>query len=148
MVGISEKQIIGYTTGVFDNFHIGHLNLLKNARSLCDRLIVGVSTDELVVSYKNKKPMIPLKYRMEIVENIKFVDSVVPQRNMDKIEMCKKLGIDIVFVSDDWYDTDKWRKYEKQFREIGVKVIYFPHTEGISSTMINKIISEDKGSVS
>ena len=102
---------IGYTTGVYDLFHIGHLNLLKNAKSLCDKLIVGVTTDELV-AYKNKKAVIPFNERMEIVSNIKYVDLVVPQESMDKMEMWEKLKFDVMFVGDDWYKSEKWKKYE------------------------------------
>lgn len=135
MVGM----VIGYTTGVFDLFHVGHLNMLKNAKSMCDRLIVGVTTDELV-SYKNKKAVIPLDERMEIVRNIKCVDAVVPQENMDKFEAWKKLKFDVMFVGDDWYDTDKWNVFEEQFKEVGVKIVYFPYYKGTSSTLINETL--------
>lgn len=132
-------MVIGYTTGVFDLFHVGHLNLLKNAKSMCDKLIVGVTTDELV-SYKHKKAVIPFEERMEIVRNIKFVDAVVPQETMDKFEMWKKLKFDIMFVGDDWYGTEKWEKYEKQFTEVGVKIVYFPYYKGTSSTLLNETL--------
>ncbi len=129
-------MIIGYTSGVFDLFHVGHLNLLRNAKGLCDRLIVGVTTDELV-SYKNKRAVIQQSERMEIVRNIKFVDAVVPQENMDKIAMWEKLKFDIMFVGDDWYASEKWDKLEHDFRKRGVKIVYFPYTKGTSSTLIN-----------
>jgi glycerol-3-phosphate cytidylyltransferase len=132
-------MVIGYTTGVFDLFHIGHLIMLKNAKSLCDKLIVGVSTDDLV-SYKNKKAVIPFNERLEIVRNIKFVDAVIPQENMDKFEMWKKLKFDVMFVGDDWYNTEKWNGIEKQFNEVGVRVIYFPYHKGTSSTLINETL--------
>jgi len=134
-------MIIGYTTGVFDLFHIGHLNLLRNAKGMCDKLIVGVTTDELV-SYKNKKAVIPHNERMEIVRAIKYVDSVIPQENMDKFEMWKKLKFDIMFVGDDWFATDKWEKLEKQFKEVGVRIVYFPYTKGTSSTLINQTLEK------
>lgn len=130
---------IGYTTGVFDLFHVGHLNMLKNAKALCDKLIVGVTTDELV-SYKHKKAVIPFDERAEIVRNIKFVDAVVPQESMDKFEAWKKLKFDIMFVGDDWYNTEKWKMYEEQFEEVGVKIIYFPYHKGTSSTLINETL--------
>ncbi|MCQ2336039.1 MAG: adenylyltransferase/cytidyltransferase family protein [Paludibacteraceae bacterium] len=136
-------MIIGYTAGVYDLFHIGHLNLLKNAKGMCDKLIVGVTTDELV-SYKGKKPMIPFVDRIEIVRNIKYVDAVVPQADMDKLSMCKKIGATILFVGDDWYNTDKWNKYEEEFTKEGIKIIYFPYTKGISSTRLTKLINESK----
>lgn len=137
-------MIIGYTTGVFDLFHVGHLNMLKNAKSMCDRLIVGVTTDELV-SYKNKRAVIPQDERMEIVRNIKCVDAVVPQESMDKFQAWKKLKFDVMFVGDDWYDTDKWKEYEEQFREVGVKIIYFPYFKGTSSTLINETLEKLRG---
>ena len=134
-----DKTVIGYTSGVFDLFHVGHLNLLKNAKGLCDNLIVGVTSDELV-SYKNKKAVISYSERMEIVRNIKFVDAVVPQIDMDKIKMWERLKFDIMFVGDDWFDTPKWKELDKKFEELGVKIIYFPYTKGISSTLINKTL--------
>lgn len=135
-------MIIGYTSGVFDLFHIGHLNLLKNAKSLCDKLVVGVTTDELVL-YKGKKAIIPFEDRIEIVRSIKFVDAVVPQRDMDKLTMCKKLGATLLFVGDDWYETDKWKAYEKEFKEAGMKIIYFPYTQKVSSTKITQALEQD-----
>ncbi|MCU4165503.1 adenylyltransferase/cytidyltransferase family protein [Carboxylicivirga caseinilyticus] len=131
-----EKTVVGYTTGVYDLFHIGHLNLLKNAKGLCDKLIVGVTSDELV-AYKNKQSVIPHAERMEIVRNIKFVDAVVPQYDMDKFKMWERLKFDVMFVGDDWFDTPKWQELDKKFKEVGVKIIYFPYTKGISSTKIN-----------
>lgn len=134
-------MIIGYTAGVYDLFHIGHLNLLKNAKSMCDKLIVGVTTDDLV-TYKGKRALIPFEDRLEIVRNIKFVDAVVPQSDMDKLTMCRKLGATILFVGDDWYGTDKWRAYEDEFKAAGIKIIYFPYTKGVSSTLINQALSQ------
>ncbi len=135
------NMTIGYTTGVFDLFHIGHLNMLKNAKGMCDRLIVGITTDELV-SYKHKKAVIPFEERMEIVRNIRYVDAVVPQDSMDKFEMWKKLKFDIMFVGDDWYGTQKWQAYDEQFQEVGVKIVYFPYYKGTSSTLINRTLVE------
>ena len=130
---------IGYTTGVYDLFHIGHLNLLKNAKGMCDKLIVGVTVDELV-SYKGKKAMIPFEDRIEIVRSCKYVDAAVPQYDMDKLAACKKLGADFLFVGDDWYATDKWKEYEQAFAESGIQIIYFPYTQGTSSTQIRKAL--------
>jgi len=132
-------MIIGYTTGVFDLFHIGHLNLLKNAKGLCDKLIVGVTTDELV-SYKNKRAVIPFDERVEIVRNISFVDAVVPQSSMDKFEAWNKIKFDVMFVGDDWYDTPKWKELDLKFKDLGVNIIYFPYTKGTSSTLINETL--------
>ncbi len=133
-------MIIGYTTGVYDLFHIGHLNLFKNAKGLCDKLIVGVTVDELV-SYKGKKAMIPFEDRIEIVRSCKYVDAAVPQYDMDKLTACKKLGATVLFVGDDWYGTEKWREYERQFTKEGIRIVYFPYTKGISSTKISKALS-------
>jgi len=132
-------MIIGYTTGVFDLFHIGHLNLLKSAKGMCDKLIVGVSIDELV-AYKNKKAVIPFEERIEIVRNIKYVDAAIPQCDHDKFATWERLKFDIMFVGDDWYKTDKWREFEEQFAEVGVKIVYFPYTKGVSSTRINQTL--------
>lgn len=133
-------MVIGYTSGVFDLFHIGHLNLLKNSKSLCDKLIVGVTSDELV-SYKNKKSVINHFERMEIVRNIKHVDVVVPQDDMDKMKMWKRLQFDVMFVGDDWFESKKWQIYEQEFKKVGVKIIYFPYTTGTSSSLINKTLN-------
>lgn len=132
-------MVLGYTTGVFDLFHIGHLNMLKNAKGMCDKLIVGVTTDELV-SYKHKKAVIPFEERIEIVRSIECVDVAIPQRSMDKFEAWKKLKFDVMFVGDDWYASEKWEEYERQFAEVGVKIIYFPYTQGTSSTLINEVL--------
>lgn len=131
---------LGYTCGVYDLFHIGHLNLLKNARGLCDKLIVGVTIDELV-AYKHKKAIIPFSERIEIVRNIKYVDAAIPQENIDKFEMWKKLHFDILFVGDDWYDTPSWKEMENKFKEVGVRVVYFPYTKTISSTIIRDTLN-------
>ena len=128
-------MLIGYTAGVFDLFHIGHLNLLKNAKSMCDKLVVGVTVDELV-TYKGKHPMIPFEDRIEI----KYVDAAVPQYDMDKVTACKKVGATVLFVGDDWYGTEKWHEYEAMCREAGIQVIYFPYTKGVSSTLIAKTL--------
>ncbi len=132
-------MIIGYTAGVYDLFHIGHLNLLKNAKGMCDKLVVGVTTDDLV-TYKGKRALIPFEDRIEIVRSIKYVDAAVPQYDMDKLRACKKLGAQILFVGDDWYGTEKWHDYEKEFSENGIRIVYFPYTKGVSSTIISKTL--------
>ena len=132
-------MIIGYTTGVYDLFHIGHLNLFKNAKGMCDKLIVGVTVDELV-QYKGKSAMIPFEDRIELVRSCKYVDVAVPQYDMDKLSACRKLGASILFVGDDWYGTEKWIQYEKEFKEFGIRIVYFPYTKGVSSTKINEAL--------
>lgn len=134
-------MVIGYTAGVYDLFHIGHLNLLKNAKGMCDKLIVGVTTDDLV-TYKGKRAMIPFEDRIEIVRSIKYVDAAVPQADMDKVTMCKKIGASVLFVGDDWYETEKWKLYEQELALVGVKVVYFPYTKGISSTLVAKTLDQ------
>ncbi len=137
-------MVIGYTTGVYDLFHIGHLTLLRNAKGLCDKLIVGVTVDELVL-YKGKQAMIPYSDRAEIVRSIKYVDAVVPQYDMDKLAACKKLGASLLFVGDDWYGTEKWEKYEEDFSNAGIRIVYFPYTRGISSTKITEALQYTRG---
>jgi len=133
---------IGYTTGVFDLFHIGHLNVLKRASLECDYLIVGVTSDELSIAAKHKKPVIPFSERMEIVEAIKFVDEVVPQVNYDKIEAWNNLKFDRMFVGDDWKGTDKWNQIEKEFAEFGVEILYFSYTSHTSSTKLREVLDK------
>lgn len=139
-----EKTIIGYTSGVYDLFHVGHLNLIKNAKGLCDKLIVGVTSDELVL-YKNKKAIIGHAERMDIVRSIKYVDAVVPQNDMDKFKMWERLKFDVMFVGDDWFESEKWKDLDERFKSVGVKIIYFPYTKGTSSTLINKTLKDLRG---
>lgn len=133
---MTKKYTTGYTTGVFDMFHIGHLNILRSAKKMCDRLIVGVTTDELCQKRKHKLPIIETSDRVKIVEAIRYVDQVVLQEDMDKLSAVRRLGADVVFVGSDWKDTPEWKRYEEQFAEIGCEVVYLNHTEGISSTIL------------
>ena len=135
-----SKMVIGYTSGVYDLFHIGHLNLLKNAKGLCDKLIVGVSTDKLV-EYKHKHPVIPFEERIEIVRSCKFVDAAIPQEELDKYKMWEKLHFDVLFVGDDWYNSPSWTEMEEKFSKVGVRVVYFPYTKGTSSTLLNETLN-------
>ncbi len=139
-----SEMVIGYTAGVFDLFHIGHLTLLKNAKGMCDKLVVGVTVDELVL-YKGKKAMIPYSDRIEIIRSCKYVDAAIPQYDMDKLTTCKKIGASVLFVGDDWYGTDKWKDYEKEFAEAGIRIVYFPYTKGISSTKITEALNNVRG---
>jgi glycerol-3-phosphate cytidylyltransferase len=135
----NKGKKIGYTTGVFDLFHVGHLRVLKLAKQHCDILIVGVTTDELV-SYKFKKAVIPFDERFEIIKSIKSVDKAVPQESMNKMSAWKILKFDEIFVGDDWKGTEKWMDYEKQFKKVNVKITYFPYTKGTSSSLINQTL--------
>lgn len=140
-------MIIGYTTGVFDMFHIGHLNILRRAKERCDYLIVGVSTDELVQHDKNRTPIIPFENRCAIVEAIRYVDKVVPQENKNKFGAWEKYHFNRMFVGSDWKGTPQWNHYEKQFGAVDVEIVYFPHTDGISSTLLRKLIKPSGGAI-
>lgn len=135
-----KKYKIGYTTGVFDMFHIGHLNILRRAKEMCDYLIVGVSTDELVMTYKGKKPIICFEERIEIVSAINVVDQVVPQTSMDKYAAWETLKFDALFHGSDWKNSDMYNKIIDDFKHVGVDVVFLPHTEGVSSTMLSEVL--------
>ena len=137
-----KKKIIGYTTGVYDMFHIGHLNVIRNAKAKCDYLIVGVSTDELVQKEKHKTPVIPFEERCEIVKAIKYVDEVVPQVDKNKFGAWEKYKFDKMFVGSDWEGTPQWKKFEEQFAPVGVEIVYLKHTDGISSTKLTEFIKK------
>lgn len=134
-------MIIGYTTGVFDLFHIGHLNILKRAKEQCDYLIVGVSTDELVESYKNKRPVISYEERSEIVRAIRYVDEVVPQIDRDKFAAWEKYRFNRMFVGDDWKGSPLFDEMEARFKPHGVEIVYFPYTKGTSSTFLKATLN-------
>ena len=137
-----KKYKIGYTTGVYDMFHIGHLNILRRAKEQCDYLIVGVSTDELVLSYKHKKPVVSYEERKAIVEAIKYVDKVVCQDTMDKTVAWEELKFEVMFHGSDWMKTDLYQKMIDDFKDKNVDVIFFPYTAGVSSTKLSEIIYE------
>ena len=137
-------MVIGYTTGVYDMFHIGHLNVIRKAKEQCDYLIVGVSTDELVQRDKNKTPIIPFAERMAIVEAIKYVDRVVPQEDKNKLSAWEKYRFNKMFVGSDWKGTDVWNEFEKQFAPVGVEIVYLDHTDGISSTILRDRLNEEE----
>ena len=129
-----------YTTGVYDMFHIGHLNILRRASKMCDELIVGVTTDDLV-GYKGKRSVISFADRIRLVRSLPFVTKAIAQESMDKVAACKHYKINAIVVGDDWKNTEKWNNYEKQLKEIGVDVIYLPYTKRVSST---KLVEEIK----
>lgn len=138
------KYKVGYTTGVFDLFHIGHLNLLRNAKSMCDYLIVGVSTDDVVKSYKHKTPIIPYEERAEIVKAIKYVDKVVPQNSMDKLDAWQEYHFDVLFHGDDWKNTSMYNEVEKKLKTVGCDIVFLPHTDGTSSTLITEFLHKSR----
>ena len=139
-----NKYKIGYTTGVFDLFHIGHLNILKRAKEQCEYLIVGVTSDELCYARKNKYPVFPLSERLAIVDAIKYVDKVVIQSDMNKADAVKRYSADVVFVGSDWEGSPQWNEYEAQFKKLNCVVEYLPHTDGISSTSIKSLLNGAK----
>jgi|SRR5690625_5231099 len=135
-----KQYKVGYTTGVFDLFHVGHLNILKRAKEQCDYLIVGVSTDELVREYKNKTPVIAYEQRKEIIEGLKYADKVIPQINREKFVAWEHLLFDVMFVGDDWKGSALFNDLEKKFDQVGVDIVYLPYTEGVSSTIVREKI--------
>lgn len=141
-----KKYNVGYTAGVYDMFHIGHLNVIANAKQLCNELIVAVSTDELVKNEKQVTPIIPFGDRLRIVQAIRYVDKAVPQTSYSiegKIQAAKEYCVDVIFVGDDWKGSAKWNSIEQQLADIGVDVIYLPHTSGISSTMLREMLKNN-----
>lgn len=132
------KKVIGFTAGAFDMFHVGHLNLLKNAKARCDYLIAGVNTDELIASYKNKQAIVPLEERMQIVRAIRYVDEVIPVDTLDKESIWKEKLFDIVFIGDDWKGSARWNETEQVMRKHNVEVIYLPYTIGTTSTLLRE----------
>ena len=142
-MSVEKKYKIGYTTGVFDMFHIGHLNIIRKAKEQCDFLIVGVTTDELCYLRKKKTPIIPECERVAIVEAIRYVDKVVMQNDMDKLRPVKEHGVDAVFVGSDWKGTEAWQQYEKEFASVGCSVVYLDHTDGISSSILRERLNQE-----
>jgi glycerol-3-phosphate cytidylyltransferase len=134
------SKVIGYTTGVFDLFHIGHLNILRGARTQCDELIVGVTTDDLTERLKGRKPIVPFDERIEIVRSIRCVDRACAEVTDDKIDAWQQLRYDVIFKGDDWKGSPKWDELEERFRSLGVRVIYFPYTRSTSSSLIREIV--------
>jgi glycerol-3-phosphate cytidylyltransferase len=136
------KNRIGYTTGVFDMFHVGHLHLLKKAKNHCNYLIVGISSDELVEQYKKKKPIIPFEHRLEIISSLSIVDEVVVQTHRDKVKQYHDIGFDVMFVGDDWKGDALFNSVEVELRKFGANVEYFEYTKHVSSTKFTSILQE------
>lgn len=131
-----EKYKIGYTQGTYDMFHIGHLNLLRQAKEKCERLIVGINSDALVQQYKNKTPVVNENDRMEIVRELRCVDEVVKCDTLEKTIVWEKLHFDVIFIGSDWKGNARWKQTEKDLAPLGADVVYLKHTEGISSTLL------------
>lgn len=133
---MDKKMKIGYTQGCFDMFHVGHLNLLNNAKKQCDYLVVGVNSDALVESYKNKVPVICEEFRKAIVENIKAVDRAVIVNTLDKLEILKTVPFDIIFIGDDWKGSARWSETRQTLKQYGIDVVFLPYTQNISSSLL------------
>lgn len=142
MIMNNKHYKIGYTTGTYDMFHIGHLNILRRAKEMCDHLIVGVTTDELNYNRKHKYPIINESERLEIINSIRYVDEAILQTNMDKVSAVHRIGADVVFVGSDWKGTPAWISYESELKKIGCDVIYLDHTDGISSSILREKLNE------
>jgi glycerol-3-phosphate cytidylyltransferase len=136
--------IVGYASGVFDMFHVGHLNILRRARLDCDYLIAGVVTDEVVEQIKGRRPVVPLFERMEIVQSVRFVDEVVPDDTTDKFDMWERLRFDVFFKGDDWRGTPKGDRLEASLRAVGSRVHYLPYTPDTSSTLLRRLITAER----
>lgn len=141
---MNKKYKVGYTTGVFDMFHVGHLNILRRAKEQCEHLIVGVSTDKLVESYKHKRPIIPFEERKAIVEAIRYVDEVVAQDDRDKIGAYERIKFDAMFVGDDWRGKPLFQETEAYLNRHGADVVYFTYTPGTSSSILREKVLNNK----
>ncbi len=139
---MAKKYKIGYTVGTFDMFHIGHLNLFRQAKEYCDYLIVGVHSDEWVMHCKNRSTVIPYEDRAEIVGAIRYVDEVVKNESRSKLEALEKYHFDVAFIGDDWKGTEVWNKIEAELKEHGCDTIYVPYTKGISTTQIRQKLGD------
>lgn len=142
-----KKYKIGFTDGVYDMFHVGHLNMIRSAKEHCDYLIVGVHSDEIVEGYKHRKTIINEHDRREIVGAIKEVDKAVINYTRDKIELWKKYRFDVIFIGDDWKGTERWNNFEKVLAEVGVSVEYIPYTQGISTTQLRQKLCEEQKTI-
>ena len=131
---------IGYAAGAFDLFHVGHLNILRHAKSQCDYLIAGVVSDEMLQLTKGMTPVVPLAERLEIVSHISYVDEAVAEVVPDKLETWRQIGFDVFFKGDDWRGTEKGMRLEEQFAAVGVEVVYFPYTVHTSSTALRRAL--------
>lgn len=137
-----KRYKIGYTQGTYDMFHIGHLNLLNHAKEYCDYLIVGINSDMLVTEYKHKVPIINEFARYEIIKNIKAVDNAFLVNTLDKAEILKNVKFDAILIGDDWRGNQRWIETERELSRYDIDVVYLPHTEGISTTLIRTMINK------
>ncbi len=134
-------MIKGYTYGTFDLLHVGHLNFLAGAKGMCDKLVVGIKTDELA-RRDGKEPILSLEDRVQIMRSVCYADTVIIQYESTAVEVCRRIGAEILFVGDDWYGSDKWNGFEKEAKKYGIKIVYIPYTRGMSSTRLKRLIVE------
>ena len=139
---MSQDQLVGYVPGAWDMFHVGHLNILLRARELCDHLVVGVVTDEVLFAVKNKQPVVPLEERMEVVSALGVVDRVVPDFAGDKLDAWRRHRFDVLFKGDDWRGTAKGQRLERDMALVGVQVLYFPYTPHTSSSVLRELVTQ------
>ena len=132
---------IGYAPGAYDLFHVGHLNLLRHAKSRCDFLIAGVVSDEMLELTKGRRPVIPLDERLAIVSHISYVDRAIAEVLPNKLETWESVRFNVLFKGDDWRGTAKGEKLERDFAEVGVEIVYFPYTMHTSSSMLRRVLS-------
>lgn len=144
MSDTKKKYKIGYTQGAFDMFHIGHLNLIRNAKAQCEKLVVGVNSDELIEKYKKKTPIICETDRVDIISALKYVDRTVLVSDLDKGVIYNEIPFDAIFIGDDWKGNQRWIETEQQLNKLGAEVVYLKYTEGISSTMLREISPKKK----
>lgn len=137
-----KKYKIGYTDGVYDLFHVGHLNMIETAKQNCEYLIVGVHADAVVEEYKHRRPIINETDRRRIIESIKGVDRAVINQFRDKLRLWELYHFDVIFIGDDWKGTDRWNRFEQILAEVNVDVVYVPYTKGISTTEIREKIMD------
>lgn len=131
---------IGYAPGAFDLFHVGHLNLLREARAHCDFLIAGVASDTVLMHQKGMRPVVPLAERLAIVASNRYVDQAYAATTSDKVEIWRELRFDVLFKGDDWRGTEMGRRLESDFASLGVEILYFPYTASISSTALRRTL--------
>lgn len=133
---------IGYASGIFDMFHVGHLNLLRSARSRCRHLIVGVASDEYADQAKGRPPVVPCDERIEIISALDIVDEVLIDRSIDKTLIWQQRPFDVIFKGTDWQGTPKGYRLERAMEEVGAAVVYFPYTRQTSSTLLRTFLDE------
>jgi len=134
------RRRVGYAPGVYDLFHVGHLNILRHARGLCDHLVAGVVSDEMALLTKNKAPVVPLTERLEIVRSIRYVDEAIAETLPEKLDTWRRVRFDVIFKGDDWKGTAKGDKLERDFASVGVELVYLPYTVHTSSTHLRAVL--------